>query len=102
MPQPRLARPKGDTWNAFYDPDTDTWYRVKEGDPRGTHLLHGAGSAQDPRYPLTDFPEAPPLTDAEKRAQIEPQLRALEERRAYLENELKMIDAAPSNKSLRR
>jgi hypothetical protein len=62
MAHPRLARPKGDSWCTYYDEDTDTWYRVKEGDPRGTHLLYAAGSASDPRYPLTDFPEAPPMT----------------------------------------
>jgi hypothetical protein len=101
MPQPKPARPKGDSWCAFYDADTDTWYRVKEGDPRGTHLLHAAGAASDSRYPLNDFPEAPPMTEEYKRAQIEPQLRALEERRRYLENELKALSAPPANKSLK-
>jgi hypothetical protein len=101
MPQPKPARPKGDTWCAFYDADTDTWYRVKEGDPRGTHLLHAAGTASDSRFPLSDFPEAPPPTEAERRAALEPELRRIEERKAYLEAELKAINAAPSNKSLK-
>lgn len=101
MPQPKQARPRGDSWCAFYDADADIWYRVKEGDPRGTHLLHAAGAASDSRYPLDDFPEAPPMTDEYKRAQIEPQLRALEERKAYLEAELKAIENAPANKSLK-
>ena len=101
MPQPMKARAKGETWHTFYNADDDTWYRVKEGDPRGTHLLHAAGSASDPRVPLNDFPEAPPMSEADKRLLLEPELRRLEERKAWLEAELKALPQAPSNKSLK-
>jgi hypothetical protein len=56
-----------ESWNVFFDRKKEKWLRVPAGDPRSTHQLCVKGCAIDFNYPIDNYPQAPALTDAERR-----------------------------------
>lgn len=90
-----------ESWYVFWNEKEKTLQRVKEGDPRGRYLLQSKDAAIDPRYSIDEYPLAAPMTDEERFALLQPELKWLEERKKYLESELKAIENAPANKALK-